>query len=297
MAVKAITIDMGIHRELHLDSVRKKPYSEADIARIEAFAEELMNEKITSKFYTLGIPYEMERINSSVYAMATEPIAYSLLALDKMRKRAADDVEKHQSLFTMRYLNPAKALVRELIGRQSDVTNAEVCQIAHINEADIQRAHHIDSIISAPQQMMSMMMSMANEVPGAKQKVVTHSSTGKSSKGGRHDKTGKMAKMQEIMTSIRGNAPKDIAGTKVVAFADYEASEKTDLVTGEKTKIELPKSNVLTVYLEDGASIVIRPSGTEPKIKIYYTTIGKTNEEAAAIQAKYAEAFTKLVKG
>ena len=198
LAVKAITIDMGIHRELHLDSVRKKPYSEADIARIEAFAEELMNEKITSKFYTLGIPYEMERINSSVYAMATEPIAYSLLALDKMRKRAAGDVEKHQSLFTMRYLNPAKALVRELIGRQGDVTDAEVCQIAHISEADIQRAHHIDSIISAPQQMMSIMMSMANEVPGAKQKVATHSNAGKSSKGERHDKTGKMAKMQEM---------------------------------------------------------------------------------------------------
>ena len=106
-----------------------------------------------------------------------------------------------------------------------------------------------------------------------------------------------MAKMQEIMTSIRTNVPKDIAGTKVVAFADYEASEKTDVATGEKTKIDLPKSNVITLYLDGGASLIIRPSGTEPKIKIYYTTIGKTNEEAAAIQAKYAEAFTKLVKG
>jgi len=106
-----------------------------------------------------------------------------------------------------------------------------------------------------------------------------------------------MTKMQEIMTSIRTNVPKDVAGTKVTAFADYEASEKTDLTTGAKTKIDLPKSNVITLYLEDGASLVIRPSGTEPKIKIYYTTIGKTNEDAAALQAKYSEAFTKLVKG
>ena len=105
-----------------------------------------------------------------------------------------------------------------------------------------------------------------------------------------------MAKMQEIMTSIRTNIPKDIAGTKVVAFADYEASEKTDIVTGAKTKIDLPKSNVITLYLEDSATLVIRPSGTEPKIKIYYTTVGKSNDEAAALQAKYAEAFTKLVK-
>jgi len=106
-----------------------------------------------------------------------------------------------------------------------------------------------------------------------------------------------MAKMQEIMNSIRTDVPKDIAGTKVTAVADYEASEKTDLTTGAKTRIELPKSNVITLYLEDGASLVIRPSGTEPKIKIYYTTVGKTNEEAAALQAKYAEAFTKVVKG
>ena len=158
LTVKALTIQMGIHRELHLDSVKTKPYTEAEVARIEAFAEELMNEKITSKFYTLGVPYEQDRIQSSVFAMATEPIAYSLLALDKMQHRAAADTEKHPSLFTARYLNPAKALVAKLLSRQGEVTESEVCQIAHITTADLHRAHHIDSILAAPQQMMSMMM-------------------------------------------------------------------------------------------------------------------------------------------
>ncbi len=106
-----------------------------------------------------------------------------------------------------------------------------------------------------------------------------------------------MAKMDAIMESIRKDVPKDVAGTKTVAFADYEAQEKTDLVTGAKTKIDLPKSNVLSLYLEDGAKLIIRPSGTEPKIKIYYTTIGKNNADAEALQAKYSEAFTKIVKG
>ncbi len=106
-----------------------------------------------------------------------------------------------------------------------------------------------------------------------------------------------MTKMKEIMNNMRTDFPKDIAGAKVIAVADYQASEKTDLATGAKTKIDLPKSNVITLYLEGGASLVIRPSGTEPKIKIYYTTIGKTNEEAAALQAKYSEAFTKIIKG
>lgn len=88
---------MGIHRDLGLDSIANKPYTEDEIARVENFAEELATEKITGQLYTMGVPYEAERITSSVYAMATEPIAYSLLALDKQRK-ATDAVSKHRSL-------------------------------------------------------------------------------------------------------------------------------------------------------------------------------------------------------
>lgn len=106
-----------------------------------------------------------------------------------------------------------------------------------------------------------------------------------------------MTKMQEIMTNMRTNYPKEIAGAKVVAMADYEASKKYDLETGKEEVINLPKSNVITLYFEGGASLVIRPSGTEPKIKLYYTTIGNTLADAEALQAKYAEAFTKIVKG
>ncbi|MGN0595832.1 MAG: phospho-sugar mutase [Ruminiclostridium sp.] len=106
-----------------------------------------------------------------------------------------------------------------------------------------------------------------------------------------------MAKMQEIMTNMRTNYPKEIAGAKVIAMADYEASKKYDLETGKEEVINLPKSNVITLYFEGGASLVIRPSGTEPKIKLYYTTVGSTLADAEALQVKYSEAFTKIVKG
>lgn len=198
LAVKKLTVEMGIHRELHLDSLMSQPYTENEIARIEAFAEELCNEKITSHFYTLGIPYETERINTSVYAMATDPIAYSLLALDKMQKRAANDTEKHQALFTARYLNPAKALVGTLLNRTSEVTDAEICHIAHISMEDLQRAHHIDSIITAPQDMMAMMMSMANEMPGAKKAVATHKPNSSPHQKEDAQKAEKMSKMREM---------------------------------------------------------------------------------------------------
>ena len=62
---------------------------------------------------------------------------------------------------------------------------------------------------------------------------------------------------------------------KVVKTADYQLSEAVDLATGQKTEIKLPKSNVLSYSLEGGAAVIVRPSGTEPKIKVYVTSVGK----------------------
>ena len=91
-----------------------------------------------------------------------------------------------------------------------------------------------------------------------------------------------MAELQSIMEGLRANGPKELAGRKVISAADYELSEETNLATGEKKTIELPKSNVLSYNLEGGAQVIVRPSGTEPKVKIYYTTKGKDRADAQA---------------
>jgi hypothetical protein len=83
LAVKKLTVKLGIHRELELDSLLTVPYAEEDIQRIENFAEELANEKITGQLYTMGIPYEPIRITSSVYA-ATNP-ANKIISLDSIQ--------------------------------------------------------------------------------------------------------------------------------------------------------------------------------------------------------------------
>lgn len=100
-----------------------------------------------------------------------------------------------------------------------------------------------------------------------------------------------MQRMKEIMSDLRTNVPDTIGGLKVQKFGDYMASEECDLASGEKTAIELPKSDVLAFRLEEGASVIIRPSGTEPKIKAYYTTIAKTRPEATALRDKIAADF------
>ena len=104
-----------------------------------------------------------------------------------------------------------------------------------------------------------------------------------------------MERMKELMAMLRTDTPKVIGGLKVLSFSDYIASETVDFATGEKTEITLPKSDVLAFNLEDGASVIIRPSGTEPKIKAYYTTIGETQEEATKLRDVIADDFKSIL--
>ncbi len=104
-----------------------------------------------------------------------------------------------------------------------------------------------------------------------------------------------MIKMQEIMTNLRENHPTEIDGLKVIQFDDYQTSISKDLKTGKTSDINLPKSNVLAFMLENNAKVIIRPSGTEPKIKAYYTVTADTNEEASIKEKSLDDAFSKMI--
>lgn len=93
-----------------------------------------------------------------------------------------------------------------------------------------------------------------------------------------------MKKMQAIMDDLRKNPPKSLAGAQIIYTADYETSVEKDLNTGAQNKIELPRSNVLAYKAENGNGLIVRPSGTEPKIKAYITAIG-TDKASAQAQA------------
>ena len=94
-----------------------------------------------------------------------------------------------------------------------------------------------------------------------------------------------MDKMASIMSGLRENPPKDFAGIKVTSVTDFLKPEETGL----------PKANVLIYGLEDGSTVIVRPSGTEPKIKTYFTTKGKDLAEAQAKKDELAEACKPLL--
>ncbi len=89
-----------------------------------------------------------------------------------------------------------------------------------------------------------------------------------------------MQKMSDIMSAVRNDIPTEVAGYKVVKVSDYRTKIEKDLVTGEETDITLPTSNVIALNLEGDNGVIIRPSGTEPKIKLYITAVGKDKQGA-----------------
>ena len=103
------------------------------------------------------------------------------------------------------------------------------------------------------------------------------------------------AKIQEILKSFRSNPPKQIGEYKVLAFRDYEENIIQNYVTGETTKTGLPKSNVLYFELEDQAWCCVRPSGTEPKVKLYMGVKGIDMQDAQNRLEQLTEAMTSLI--
>ena len=104
-----------------------------------------------------------------------------------------------------------------------------------------------------------------------------------------------MEKMKALMEKMRSNTPKQIASSNVVASLDYLSSRSVETSTGIVKQIDLPKSNVLEYHLENGAMVVVRPSGTEPKIKIYVTACDNSMEKSEETVENISESMKTLL--
>ena len=104
-----------------------------------------------------------------------------------------------------------------------------------------------------------------------------------------------MKQIKGIMDTLRNEPPTEINGSAVVKLDDYDTSVSRDLKNGGEKKITLPRSNVLCFYMEDGCSLIVRPSGTEPKIKLYLGAVGETEPAAKAKLEGLGDSGTKLL--
>ena len=104
-----------------------------------------------------------------------------------------------------------------------------------------------------------------------------------------------MKRIAGIMDTLRRETPAEIANEKVIRADDYEKSLSRNLENGTESKITLPVSNVLCYYMSDGSSLIVRPSGTEPKIKLYIGSVGATEDDANKKRTALEESGTKLL--
>ncbi len=102
-----------------------------------------------------------------------------------------------------------------------------------------------------------------------------------------------MEKAAAMMAELRENAPASIGGVAVTVARDYRSSIEKDLISGDERPILLPKSNVLEFILGESGSVIARPSGTEPKVKFYYTSVAETKEASQELLDRMVEQMAK----
>ena len=148
--VRKHTLELGIHRELRIDSTRL--FSPDDIARIEGFAEELANEKITGALYVMGVPYSESHIRQTVEAMAVDPLAYSL---QKLRGGG---------------IRSWREKARELVRNPRPVDDAYILSVAGLSQAQLDSARKTAQTIEGSRGMLSRMMVMGSMMPPKSEK-------------------------------------------------------------------------------------------------------------------------------
>ena len=104
-----------------------------------------------------------------------------------------------------------------------------------------------------------------------------------------------LAKIKEIMETLRNNTPAEVAGYQVLSARDYQKDTVRDLATGAVTTTGLPASNVLYYDLSDGAWLCVRPSGTEPKVKFYYGVKGTSLADADEKSEKFGKEVLEMI--
>lgn len=261
LKVKEITVKMGIHRDLRLDSLLTNPYTEEDIVRIENFAEEIANEKMTGRLYTTGVPYEAAKIRSSVMAMSADPIAYSLAALDRQRGKVTEQQLSKKTFFTEHYLQPAKNVVSQLLnGAKGD--KGFICRLADISEKELNESKEI---LAPPRSGMAMMTTgvAGNAGGGGHPANVPKSGGGHPSwipKTGKKPETAKQTDAKSGKQARKPEVPQYTKEQKERAHAIAEIERVVNNVTAYKTALEQSPEMELKSLLNALSGGYIAPS-------------------------------------
>ena len=291
LSVKKIAVDMGLHRELRLDSVLTKPYSTEEVERLENYAEEIANEKMTGQLYTTGVPYEGDKINTSVMAMSADPIAYSLATLDQERGKITEAQLRSKPFFTSRYLAPSKDIVTQIL-RGKIVDDAYICKVAGVTEKELAEAQ---AIIFPPKRGMGMPKSEtnsdkpANHKPSEDKKEALKGMSS-ASKDSKENSQGKPAMSKPMGTGMSGKVEytkeqkdKARAITEIVRTINNIANYKKALAESPDAELKSILNAFSGGYIapSSGGDAVANPSSVPTGRNLYAINAESTPSEVA----------------
>ena len=159
--IKHTVLSLGLHRDLKLDSMDQVPYTLAEIERIENFAEEIANEKMTGALYTLGQSFSKTEIESTVIAMSADPLAYSIAKLDHLKGKISKEQLENNAYISRIYLQPIREKLKRVLHSHPQESDKLLRDITSLSREDIMKARAIDMSINPRQLSMSEMMAMA----------------------------------------------------------------------------------------------------------------------------------------
>lgn len=173
LEIKKMAVRMGLHRDLSLDSNLSQPYTSEQIAEIDNFATELVQEKIGGGLYTLGEAFSQDKIISSVRLMARDPLAYSLAEVDIAKGRLDRKALANQTFFASRYSSKAEAAVETMLVAHPQTDVRKILLSWGVTEEEYRKACDLAQAESSPTQMDMGMMgdnAQVKNAPGLKSK-------------------------------------------------------------------------------------------------------------------------------
>lgn len=241
--IKDQAIRMGLHRDLQLDSLRTEAYTDAEIEKIENFAEELCAEKIVGGQYTLGVPYEESKIASSVRLMCTEPIAFSLANLDEVEKKATRRQIENQAFFNDCYRTKARLAVRRVMENPALAGDAALLAQLGVSPEKVAEARKIKQAAEPKmnRMMAAMLAKMQQDTAGGKKPKLGHGhpsgipKTGKMPESVRNMLEKKQQAAEDKPAAPAGKGmPADSAARKKPLDGTSGATVQMDTVTREQ---------------------------------------------------------------
>lgn len=240
-------------------------------------------------YYLLNKWQEEEKLTGKEYIVKT--IVTSELLVDIAKKF---NVEYYDVLTGFKYIAD---IIKQLEGKKTFIGGGEesygylVGDFVRDKDAVISCAMIAETaawITSQGLSIMDMLKQLYVEFGFYKEKLVSVVRKGKSG----------AEEIAQMMTDFRANPPQSIGNSPVIRIKDYQSLVSKDLKTGKETNIDLPKSNVLQFFTEDGSKISVRPSGTEPKIKFYFgmKTALNSMEDFAKVDASSEQHIDNIIK-